>query len=261
VRNCGVSDFGVYQEFLLTKKIIRKHGRPSAIIHQIFLLNDLINESPLASGTSTQDIYRPYIKNDDLTDNVERFFRSNIKMYRMLEAFAWNVIWPKLGMISPRTQSYSNLIYSRLLSALPISVNNEPIWQVHFGPYAEESSQISYAHAGWRNLELSIQKMKTLAQDNEIPYLAVLIPHEHELVSRAEQHMSRLGYQANRFFAEDTLSRKLTEMKVPHLTLIKNFDEDIDTFVPYWGGHLNENGHKLVAQKVLSELKKLLVKN
>ena len=259
VRVCGVSDYGTFQELLLTERLLETET-PAAILLQVFAYNDLLNDSILAAGAGAQDLYRPYRRQADVLDGVTRKVRAWSKAYRMAESIVLGSIFPRVGWVDPRSTSGTDAALESLRHQLPVRSPSEPVWQVLFGPYLDPPRQPPYAREGWISIAEDLEGFRDLARRNAIPLIVVLIPHEHELRWRERDQLERLGYRANRMAAEAKLTALLERLDIRHVRLIDDFDAHQSDVIPYWGGHLNERAHRLVAEAVAGPLAEALAR-
>ncbi len=249
VLNFGVGDFGTTQEWIALNEYALKYS-PDIILHQIFPLNDICNNTIKLFGMckSYNDRYRPYFVqsghglNLSSAQPVRNFFRRSLLSYNIVE----RIFLDHFGLYKRYADDEfrNNLINKNGLPAL------DPLFYTYV-----DDEQIDQIKNGWKLTEVIIEKIITRCRKSKIPYVSIVVPFEARL-NRVWNDFSsgQPSPQMIQYYPEKRLGELFRRLDVKSVMLIKIFQKNESIVLPYIDGHLNPDGHRLTAEAILQIL-------
>ena len=272
--NFGVGSYGTTQEYLtLCKKAIGY--QPDLIVLQMFPLNDICDNSIEAVYIGgPQDYYRPYLDPmsgySDITQIFPygNWFRRYFYTFRYSEPLFFRLYrklsnQPQLGSDQERMERLSNVLKENNLPndfdiAGPWSLYQRRLAAILFNTYSNNCDQFDFIKVGWTATEKSLQMICEKVRELNIPILVVFMPHDFLLGEKYANLQKSLPFSIDRHYPENRLKRIITPYKIPSISLIDIFEDNIDKVLPFIDGHLNKNAHRIIsdilAKKVIDML-------
>ncbi|MHC4269621.1 MAG: SGNH/GDSL hydrolase family protein [Planctomycetota bacterium] len=250
VLNFGVGDFGTTQEWITLNKYALKYS-PDIILHQIFPLNDICNNTVELFGMckSYNDRYRPYFIQSrngfklSSAQPVRNFVRRNLISYNIVE----RIFLDSFGFYKQfaNDEFRNNLIKEKGLPAL------DPLLYT----YVDDDEQIDQIKNGWKITEEIIEKIITRCRKSEIPYVGIVVPFEMRVNRSWNVFASgQPSPKMIQYYPEKRLGELFRRLDVNSVMLIETFQKNENIVLPYRDGHLNPEGHKLTAEAILQVL-------
>lgn len=248
--NLGVGDFGTAQQWLALTEIGLKYS-PDLVIHQIFPLNDICNNSIDLYGLckSKNDLYRPYFVESDgqlrLTSKqpVRTFLRHHLVSYGLLERTVLS--WFRTN--EQQDEEIRNLRLKQL---------NFPPLDPLFYTFVDDLEQIEAVANGWKITEMIIKDIFKITQKRGIPYLTIVVSFEARITEHGWNDFSanQPPPKMIRDYPEKRLGQLFNSLDIPSVMLKDFFEPHQDLVFPYWAGHFNPNGHLITAEAVYQKL-------
>jgi len=250
VINLGVGDFGTAQQYIA----LREYGlafEPDVVIHQIFPLNDICNNSVRLHGLcrSHNDRYRPYFVEAKgglrqvSAQPIRTYLRRHVVTYHVLESWL-------LKRLGPDPQSPDDPGRPRRLRARGYK-GLDPL----LSTYVDAADQPEAVADGWRITERLIERIVDTTRAEGIAYLGLVIPFELRLGPGWEDFAGQMPPPPmNRWSPEERLSAFFDRLGVPSVMAFDAFQPYLDEVVPYVGGHLSPAGHRRAAEALCRQL-------
>ena len=251
VVNLGVGDFGTAQEYLALEHVGLAY-QPDVVVHQIFPLNDICNNSIELAGLckSRKDSYRPYfviVGEGDLrltsTQPALDFLRRHLRLERLVERAYFRIAGREESQVD-------NDDYDRLVAEAGLP----PLAPLLY-TYVDSEEQIEPVARGWQVTERLIEQIAGRCRRLGIAYLPVVIPFH----ARVGEIWS--GFAASQpppamiqDYPERRFGDLFARLGVSGVMMKEVFEENPEQFFPPRGGHLNPAAHALVAQALYQEL-------
>ncbi len=248
--NLGVGDFGTAQQWLALTEIGLKYS-PDLVLHQIFPLNDICNNSIDLYGlcSSKNDLYRPYFVESggklQLTTKqpVRNFLRHHLVSYGVIERAV-------LSFRKTTEQQDEEIRKLRLkqLGFPPL----EPI----FYTFVNDHEQPDAVAKGWKITEMIIEDIFKITQSRNIPYMAIVVSFEARIGEAGWKSFSARQPPPKmiRDYPEKRLGRLFESLGIPSVMLKDFFEPHQDLIFPYWAGHFNPNAHLITAEGIYQKL-------
>lgn len=252
VISLGVSDFGTYQEAITLERYGLAY-QPNLVIHQIFALNDIANNSFEYAGLNAtmNDPYRPYVVERDghlvpvYLQPVRQTLRNLLVSFRFLE-YLGNVAAYGTNDIYAMLTAYDEALNERIRAAgMPL--------RAELDTYVEEDRQMPRTRRAWRVTEMLCQRIVGTCRRHGVGLAVVAMPFE-SFVGHFKEVFAQQDPPLLAGSAEARLARLYARLGVPFLDMWKIFDEDEESFHPALGGHLNVKAHGVVAEHLLELL-------
>jgi hypothetical protein len=248
VINLGVGDFGTAQEYRALMDIgLRYH--PDIVLVQIFPLNDICNNTIELAGAchSTSDTYRPYFVEGEqrlvLTwaQPLRQFLRTSLVSFGVLEK-----AYLSYRGEDPEADEARNR--ERYLAA---GFTSDPI----FHTFVPQDRQPEAIVKGWRVTEGILRMIDEACRTNKIAWMPVIMPPDVFVGTRWQVFSSTVAHlKAERDYADRRVKAFADQLHVPSVSLLELFDKNEGIVLPYRGGHLNPEGHRLAAQAIYDTL-------
>lgn len=249
VVNLGIADFGTAQQYLALEHYGLAY-EPDVVVHQIFPLNDVCNNSLDLAGLckSPNDHFRPYFveSGEDLrpasTRPVRTFLRRRLRIYRMAEK-----AYLRLGHEGSQVDEAE---YARRVTAAGLP----PLAPLLY-TYVAPEEQIEPVARGWRVTERLVARIAGRCSELGIGYLPVVIPFHARLAEAWDAFAAAQPPPAMiRDYPERRLSSLFERLGVSSLLLLDLFERRRDLVLPTRGGHLNPGAHDLVARAIYQRM-------
>lgn len=249
VINLGVGDHGNAQAWVALTTIGLAY-EPDVVLHEIFPLNDVLNNSRQLAflARSPNDRYRPYlvVRDGELeltsAQPLRNALRRNVLVYGLLE-HAWLKAFP--GPDITLDEHRAPLLREAGFEGL------DPLLLT----FAADEDQPPKIRQAWELTERIEAKIAQTCRDARIPLVTVVIPFEGMLGDNTERFLAaQPPPPLVPDYAQRRLARLFAELDVPCVTLWDTFDADPARFLPYIDGHLTAEGHRAAADEVLSAM-------
>lgn len=251
VINLGVGDFGTAQQWLALTEFGLRYS-PDVVVHQIFPLNDICNNSIELFGLckSDNDRYRPYFVQEKggLRLTSAQPFRNFLRRYLLSYGLVERYLLQRRG----RPQYHDDIKYrQRYLENMGF-----PSLEVLLFTYVRDEDQIEEIRDGWGITEGIIRKIASLCRENKIQYLPVVIPFEGRLDSIWEKFLKIIPPDPAiiQDYPEKRFAQFFSGLGVAPVLLRDVFQEHEDKVLPYRDGHLNPEGHRIVAEEIYRKI-------
>ena len=246
--NFGIGDYGNLQELLLLKKeALRFH--PDYVVLEIFPFNDICNNSlPMAYLCSPQDSFRPYLKPGDGFQSIT--YISPLREFLRQNSYFFRRVLPLLPSFKEKT-FFNPGSWKKTLAS------NSDFLQYLGSTYSPPELQPSHMQTGWKATEKILDQFVKLAAQEKFKFVVIIIPSEYELWSNFETLGIR--QRMNPHYPENRLAEYLNKKSVTTIKLHDLFLKNKERVMPYIDGHLNPNGHQVIADelaKVIGEMEK-----
>ncbi len=258
VINLGVGDFGTAQEWLLFERLGLAF-EPDIVLHQIFPLNDICNNSLALAGLckSKKDPYRPYFVEvgDGLRltspQPLRGFLRRRLASYRLIEKAYRRQYYAEGGESVTDAEHRERMREAGLPPLTPILYT-----------FVEDAQQIEPISQGWRVTERLIERFASRCRELDIEYVPVVIPF-HVRVGELWQRFADMQPPPPMIqdYPERRLGRLFGRLGVPGVMMKGIFEERPELFFPDRGGHLNPAAHWLTAKAVYTRLRDAAIVN
>ncbi len=250
VINLGVGDFGTAQQYLALEHYGLAY-EPDLVLHQIFPLNDICNNSIDLAGLckSRKDDYRPYFvaSGEELqatsTQPLRSFLRRHLVLFRLAEQ----------ALLRWRGHEESHIEeaeYNRLVSeaGLPELV---PLLYT----YVADEQQIEPVARGWQVTELLIERIATRCKELDITYVPIVVPfHARVNAIWAQFATTQPPPPMIQDYPEQRFGALFERLRVSGVLMRDIFEEHQETLLPPRGGHLNPEAHHLLARAIYDQL-------
>ena len=244
VINLGVGDFGTAQQYIA----LVQYGLafdPDVVIHQIFPLNDICNNSISLYELcrSHNDRYRPYFVETDgeLRETYGQPFRNWLRRHSAsYSAFEyWLLKLDDFDPQSPEDRRRPGRLLKRGYTGL------DPLLYT----FVADSLQPSSIKDGWRITEKLIERIVTVSRDRGATYVGMVAPFELTLIP-AWDEFARLQppLSTDRLYPERRLASLFDRLGVPGVILAQEFQPYLAEVVPFVGGHFSAAGHHRAAE-------------
>jgi hypothetical protein len=250
VINLGVGDFGTAQELVA----LTEYGlafNPDVVIHQIFPLNDICNNSIelFELCRSDNDRYRPYFVEAEgelrLTyrQPIRTALRRRIVSYGVLEH--WILRLTGHDPQNPDDPGRPRRLLESGFDGL------DPLLLTYV-PSEQQPRPIADA---WRLTERLIERIVQTARARGIVYLGMVVPFELRLSPDWDDFARRQPPpRMDRKYPERRLSASFDRLGVPSVMMFEEFQPHLDEVLPYVGGHLSVAGHRRAAEALYRRL-------
>jgi hypothetical protein len=244
VINLGVGDFGTAQAYIA----LTEYGlafQPDVIIHQVFPLNDICNNSLALYGLcrSENDRYRPYFVESGsglrltTAQPVRNFLRRHVVTYRVLE------FWT-LRRFAPDPEDREDARRNRRLEARGFE-GRDPL----FLTLVAGREQPEEVAEGWRVTDKLIERVVGTARERGIAYVGLVAPFAPGLSPGWPEVARALPPPpVDPGYAERRLALHFGGLGVPAVMLMEEFQPFLDEVLPFLDGHLNAAGHRRAAE-------------
>ena len=250
VINIGVGDFGTAQEYVA----LMEYGLafdPDVVIHQIFPLNDICNNSLALYGLcrSHNDRYRPYFV--EAGGELRQTYGQPIRTWLRRHAVSYSTLeyW-LLKLAGTDPQSPDDPGRPRRLRARGFR-GLDPLLYT----YVSAEAQPEAVAAGWRITEKLIERIVKVTRERGIRYIALVVPFELTLQPVWED-FARLQPPPpmDRKYPDRRLSAHFDRLGVRSVMLMDAFQPYLAEVLPFIGGHLSAAGHRRAAEALYREL-------
>jgi hypothetical protein len=248
--NLGVGDFGTAQQWLALTEMGLNYS-PDMVLHQIFPLNDICNNSIDLYGLckSQNDRYRPYFVESGqklhltMKQPIRSFLRHHFVSYGVIERAVLSFSqkkWPEDEEI--------RLLRLKQLGFPPL----DPLLYT----YVKENKQIDAVVKGWKITEMIIEDIFRITQKRNIPYMAIVVPFEARVGEKRWNSFvfSQPPPKMIQDYPEKRLGQFFKSLGIPSVMLKDFFELHQDLVFPYVGGHLNSNAHLITAEVIYQKL-------
>ena len=119
--------------------------------------------------------------------------------------------------------------------------------------YVNDRQQIPKIATGWRVTEKIIGKIVELSQNMKIAYLPIIIPFEGRADKKVWDGLVRSNPKEPQMiqnFPEKRFADFFEKLGIQPILLMSIFQQNEDVVLPYIDGHLNLEGHRLVAESI-----------
>ena len=251
VINLGVGDFGTTQEWVAMTQLGLKYS-PDVVICQIFPLNDICNNTIELCDLckSYNDHYRPYfvMSNGELrltsAQPVRNFLRRYFIFYGVLE-----------DAILKRRRRHQEADFERLYTEGTQKMGLAPLGPLLY-TYVPDQGQPEVVAKGWEVTEKILEKMASWCRERNIQFIPVVVPFE-ACVGPRNWKSFVAGTALPKMvpdYPEKRLGRLFVRLDVSGVLLKGPFERNIDVVLPYIGGHLNAEGHRVTAEVIYSKM-------
>lgn len=249
VINLGVGDFGTAQAYLA----LREYGlafHPDVVVHQIFPLNDICNNSIGLYGLcrSHNDRYRPYFVESDgdlrqtYNQPIRTLLRHHVVSYNVMEY--WILKLTGFDPHAPDDPGRPGRLRARGFNGL------DPLLYT----YVSADEQPEAVAQGWRITEMLIDQIVHMTRERGITYVGLVIPFEVRLQPAWEDLMRmQPPPRMNREYPEQRLALLFARLSVGSVMLMDDFQPYLEDVLPYVGGHLPVAGHRRAAEALYRE--------
>jgi hypothetical protein len=249
VINLGVGDFGTAQALVA----LTEYGLafdPDVVIHQIFPLNDVCNNSIELFGLcrSDNDRYRPYFV--EIEGELRLTHRQPIRTALRRRVVSYGAVERWLLELAGHDPQNPGDPDPGRLAELGLRGMNPLL--LAFVPAEHQPEAIAEA---WRMTEVLIERIVRVTRARGIDYVAMSVPFELRLSPDWEDFARRQPPPAmDRRYPERRLSALFDRLGVPSVMLLDEFQPYLDEVLPYVGGHLSVAGHRRAAQALHRKL-------
>lgn len=244
--NLGVGDFGTAQQWVSLKEI-GLHYSPDMVLHQIFPLNDICNNSIdlYELCKSKNDLYRPYFVESEqklhltMKQPIRSFLRHHLVSYGVIERAVLSLNQKK-GLDDEEIRN----LRLKQLGFPPL----DPLLYT----YVKAHEQIDAVSKGWKITERIIEDIFRITQQQGIPYMTIVVPFEARV---GEQNWNSFSFSQPppkmiQDYPEKRLGQFFNSLGIPSVMLKDSFELHPDLVFPYVDGHLNSNAHLIAAEVI-----------
>jgi hypothetical protein len=255
VINLGVGDFGTAQELI----VLTEYGLafdPDLVIHQIFPLNDVCNNSLALYGVcrSENDRYRPYFveRAGGLVKTYAQPLRTLLRRHVVSYGVAEHALLEFFGDSEPEAPGGDDPDRRSRREALGL-VGLDPLLYT----YVDASQLPPAVAAGWRITERLVERIVAVSREHGAAYLAMVAPFAVRLDPERWKQFSRPQPPPpmDRRQPERRLARHFEALGVPYVMLLDAFEPHLDEVLPYIDGHLSAAGHRRTAEALLRTMR------
>lgn len=257
VISLAASGFGTLEEIIMLEERGLAYD-PDVVILQIYVNNDICDNSIKALGVCQSTPFRPYAlqrRNGTLKRTTGQPIRNTLRhissLFVALEASFLKARYHIHGPIDPyiiaRILDEKMMERRKGLPLDPYSLNHVP-----------EEYQPPFVKEGWEITELLLTQLSEELRKKDIAFVAYEIPPVWEVAHPADQwaeYIAQLPLPLIRGYGSERLRKLFQILRGPYLPLLKTFDEHRYEVLPYWDYHLNPSGHRIVAEAVFAFLK------
>ncbi len=250
VINLGVGDFGTAQAVIA----LNEYGLafdPDVVIHQIFPLNDICNNSLslFALCRSDNDRYRPYFVEAD--GELRQTYQQPIRTVLRRHVVSYGVVERRFLTLTGHDALDRDdpargirLLRSGFRGLDPLLLT-----------YVPAERQPEAVAQGWRITETLIERLVRVTRERGIAYLGMVVPFEMRLHPDWESFAQRQPPPGmDRKYPERRLSAHFDRLGVGSVMLMDDFQPYIEEVLPYLSGHLSVAGHRRAAEALHREL-------
>jgi hypothetical protein len=250
VINLGVGDFGTAQEYIA----LMEYGlayQPDVVVHQIFPLNDICNNSIALYELcrSHNDRYRPYFVESDgqlrqvYEQPVRTWLRRHSVSYNALEY--WLLKLDGVDPQSPEDRRRPGRLLKRGFTGL------DPLLYT----YVSAGEQPEAVAQGWRITERLIEQIVEVTRARGISYVGLVAPFEMTLQPAWEDFArTQPPPLMTPAYPERRLAAEFARLGVHSVMLLDAFQPYLKEVLPFIGGHFSAAGHRRAAEALYREL-------
>lgn len=249
VINLGIGDHGNAQAWIALTEYGLRYS-PDFVIHQIFPLNDICNNTVELAGLckSRNDRYRPYFveRGGELVltsaEPVRNFLRRHVVSYGVLERSYFRFVGDPVPI--------DNEGLDRLLSELGFP----PLGPLLY-TYVDDREQMEQTKRGWRVTERILQKIASTCKDHGVALLPVVVPFVAMVKPESrDSYMSGLPPpKIDPDYPDRRLAHLFARLGAPYVLLKPVFKAHPGNLY-LADGHLNTEGHSVMAQALYDKM-------
>lgn len=252
VINLGVGDFGTAQAYLALANYGLDYS-PDLVLHQIFPLNDICNNSVQLFNLckSPNDPLRPYFVESDggleltYAQPIRNILRRRLAIYRLFER-----VWLSYWSNPDETERERERVQLQERLGLP------PLDPLLY-TFVRDDEMIEPVATGWRITELILTKIAALTRQEGIPLMFVVVPFEARIGPGWKGFVSdKPPPKMIQDYPEKRLSRLFEGLDIPFVLLKPLLEAHTDLVFPSRGGHLNPEAHQITAEAIYEKLRR-----
>lgn len=261
--NFGLGDIGQSEEYIIWKKYAKDY-KPDIVVLQLFLFNDILNNS-LYYGkllNNAGDRTRPYIKLDDKSlpvitciNPAPSFFRRHFNLYRRIEVRTLTLMEERRKKLNIKTKKQIAWLSSREKGFFPPGENLLFL----------ENSVPEHYELAWGHTERLILEIANDVESSGAEFFIVSIPWQeqvdntHKIIKISDQNDEVYEYRLNYELPEKKLKVFLEKHEIKGYSLLYDLREYLkvsgDSNMDLWGdGHLNKKALRIAGESLSRHL-------
>ena len=257
VINLAVGDWGTNQQ-LIALQTLGLELKPDVVVLQVFPFNDLCNNSAeLAHTCSLQDLFRPYLDPAEpelrpvFLNPVRADLRARFRIFGLVEERGVRAsLW--LQELRPGEPGSTNRYYLRHARQAGLSVTGA------LASLLPGEHQPRPLQRAWDDTVESLNRVKRLLDQQEIPLIALVIPYKWTLSKLWPQYSRGKPEALDPRYGTNRVEGVLEGLGATVISARRSIEASTTPVEEFFltDSHFSPAGHALVAGRILDEMHK-----